>query len=158
MIKINKTISQDTPLGELTLRKYEKPYSTDQRELVRKLCLSSGLLQPGDSRDVIVDIFHILLEAKKEQKELSSEQVGDLVKKRRSEKKLPLTGVAGSNIRRQLKRLRDIFLVEKIKNRYRITEFSPVSEIFSEKVEQYLLQSLLQRVKEYYSKVDEEFR
>ena len=53
-------ISRDIPLVELTLRRYEKPTMGD-RELVRKLCLSLGLLQPGDSRDVIVDIFYILL-------------------------------------------------------------------------------------------------
>ena len=50
----NKTISKDTPLAEITLRKYEKPYNMPRRDLIRKLCLSIGLLQPGDSRDVIV--------------------------------------------------------------------------------------------------------
>ena len=49
------TISRDTPLAEITLRRYEKP-TTEGRDLVRKLCLSVGLLQPGDSRDVIVDV------------------------------------------------------------------------------------------------------
>jgi len=37
-------------LSELTLRKYEKPYQTDKREIVKKICLSLGLLQPGDNR------------------------------------------------------------------------------------------------------------
>src|SRR3989338_5158478 len=50
-------ISKDTPLAELTLRKYEKPYTMSRRDLMRKICLSTGLLQPGDSRDSIVDIF-----------------------------------------------------------------------------------------------------
>ena len=44
-----KTISKDLPLSEITLRRYEKPYATNKRELTRKLCLSLGLLQPGDS-------------------------------------------------------------------------------------------------------------
>ena len=58
-------ISKDVPLGEITLRRYEKPNLKD-RDLVRKLCLSVGLLQPGDSRDVIVDVLYTLLKSKKE--------------------------------------------------------------------------------------------
>jgi len=73
-----KTISRDTPLSEITLRKYEKPVNLDQRELTRKLCLSVGLLQPGDSRDVVVDILHVLLQNK--EKELDSEQIKEEVK------------------------------------------------------------------------------
>ena len=55
---------KDIPLSEITLRKYEKPYEASSRELTRKLCLSIGLLQPGDSRDVIVDVFEFLLKNK----------------------------------------------------------------------------------------------
>ena len=62
----------DTPLAELTLRRYEKPYDLSKRELVKKLCLSLGLLNPGDSRDVIVDVFFVLLDAKKQSKQLSN--------------------------------------------------------------------------------------
>ena len=61
----NQTIAKDTPLVEITLRRYEKPNQMSERELVRKLCLSFGLLQPGDSRDVIVDVFCVLLQIKK---------------------------------------------------------------------------------------------
>ena len=55
---------KDIPLSEITLRKYEKPYNIDKRQLVKKICLSLGLLQPGDGRDVIVDILLVLLEEK----------------------------------------------------------------------------------------------
>ena len=48
---------KDIPLSEITLRKYEKPSNLERRELVRKICLSLGLLQLGDSRDIIVDIL-----------------------------------------------------------------------------------------------------
>jgi len=150
-------ISKDTPISEITLRRYEKPYDLDRRELVRKLCLSSGLLQPGDSRDIIVDILFVLLDSKKESKLLSSEDVKSKVINARKQRNLPLVGVASSNVRRQLKRLRDIFLVEKVRNNYRITEFDNVSVIFNEKIEQYLLASMLDRVREYCKKVDEEF-
>ena len=56
------------PLAEITLRKYEKPYNLEGRELIKKVCLSLGLLQPGDSRDVIVDVLQVILDAKKEKK------------------------------------------------------------------------------------------
>jgi predicted transcriptional regulator len=75
----------------------------------------------------------------------------------RRQHNLALVGVASSNVRRQLKRLRDLFLVEKVRNSYRITEFDNVSVIFNEKIEQYLLASMLDRVREYCKKVDEEF-
>ncbi|MBS3115154.1 hypothetical protein J4482_00840 [Candidatus Woesearchaeota archaeon] len=61
MIKI-----KDTPLSEISLRRYEKPSKLSDRELVKKFCLSIGLLQPGDSRDVIVDIMEVMLRAKQE--------------------------------------------------------------------------------------------
>ncbi|MBW2968112.1 hypothetical protein KY362_06520 [Candidatus Woesearchaeota archaeon] len=150
-------ISKDTPISEITLRRYEKPYDLDKRELVRKLCLSSGLLQPGDSRDIIVDILYVMLQAKKEGKLMSSEDVREAVVEYRKEQKLPLVGVAASNVRRQIKRLRDLFLVEKVRNNYRITEFDNVSVIFNEKIEQYLLSSMLDRVREYCRRVDDEF-
>ena len=57
-----KKVSKDIPLAEITLRKYEKPGELSKRDLIKKLCLSVGLLQPGDSRDVIVDIFYVLKE------------------------------------------------------------------------------------------------
>ena len=153
----NKTISKDTPLAEITLRKYEKPLNLDHRELVRKLCLSTGLLQPGDSRDIIVDILYVLLKSKKDRKELSSEEVRDLVVESRNHAGLALAGIASSNIRRQLKRLRELFLVEKVKNRYRINEHDSLNNIFQEKIEQYLLQTVLSRVKDYIDVVDREF-
>ena len=51
-------VSKDIPLNEITLRRYEKP-NLQGRELVRKLCLSIGLLQPGDSRDVKIGRAHV---------------------------------------------------------------------------------------------------
>lgn len=148
-----KTISKDTPLSEITLRRYEKP-NLQGRDLVRKLCLSVGLLQPGDSRDVVVDVFHVLL---KERKELNSEEIREKVIELRKKKNLPLLGIASSNVRRQLKRLRDLFLVEKVINNYRITENLSLNEIIEEKLERYLLPSVFDRIKEYFKAVDKEF-
>jgi len=56
-------MAQDIPLAEITLRRYEKPYLMEKRELVKKICLSLGFLQPGDGRDVIVDVLMVLEEA-----------------------------------------------------------------------------------------------
>src|SRR3989344_9181396 len=120
MTKTIKTISKDSPLAEITLRKYEKPFDMGHRDLVRKLCLSTGLLQPGDSRDVIVDILHVLLTARRGRKDYTSEEIRDLVIVLRKDANLSLAGIASSNVRRQLKRLRDLFLVEKVRNKYRI--------------------------------------
>ncbi|MCH8067477.1 MAG: hypothetical protein IIC69_02740 [Nanoarchaeota archaeon] len=148
-----KTISKEIPLAEITLRRYEKPSKLSDRELVRKLCLSIGLLQPGDSRDVIVDILYVLLRARKQRKMLSSEDIEKEVIDSRKKQKLALRGIASSNIRRQIKRLRDLFLVEKIKNSYRITEFEELSIIFEEKIEKFYLKSIVDRVKEYFESV-----
>lgn len=151
---LNKRISIDTPLAEITLRKYEKPVVKEKRELVRKLCLSLGLLQPGDSRDVIVDVLQVMLEA---EKELTSTEVERRVIEQRKNQKLQLLGVAPSNIRRQLLRLRDLFIVEKVKNNYRIRENASLKTIFSESVQQYYLDSILKRVREYIEEVDKAF-
>ena len=56
-----QTVLKDTPLAELTLRRYEKSYDLNKRELIKKLCLSVGLLNPGDSRDVVVDVLYVML-------------------------------------------------------------------------------------------------
>ncbi|HLC64781.1 MAG TPA: hypothetical protein VJI46_01505 [Candidatus Nanoarchaeia archaeon] len=154
---MRKTISKDTPLSELTLRKYEKPENLSDRNLVRKLCLSLGLLQPGDSRDVMVDVFYALLIAKKEGNSLSSKEIEEKARTIRVANSLPLNGLASSNIRRQIKRLKDLFLIDCKASSYRITELSPTVEIFEEKIERYFLPSILNRTKEYLKEIDRRF-
>ncbi len=139
-------ISKDTPLAEITLRRYERP-SVQGRELVRKLCLSIGLLQPGDSRDVMVDVLMVMLKTKDP---ISSDNVVKKAIENRKKHKLPLKGIAASNIRRQLLRLRNMMIVEKVANNYRINENESLMTIFEEKVEKYLLPSIIERVKEYF--------
>jgi hypothetical protein len=149
-----KIIAIDSPLAEINLRKYEKPENISDRNLVRKLCLSVGLLQPGDSRDIIVDILYVMLKAKQP---ISSVDVEQEVIEFRKNNKMPLQGIASSNIRRQLLRLRDIFIIEKVKNSYRINENSKLIDIFSEKIEKYYLNSIVERVKEYVIETDKRF-
>ncbi|NQU99077.1 hypothetical protein HQ533_06480 [Candidatus Woesearchaeota archaeon] len=147
-------VSIDSPLAEITLRKYESPKGLEKRELVRKLCLSLGLLQPGDSRDVVVDVLQVMLEANKE---VTSKEVEDLTIANRKKYNQPMLGIAPSNIRRQLLRLRDLFIVEKITNNYRIKEKSKLLALFEENIEKYYLNSIVARVKEYLEEIDKEF-
>ena len=143
-----KKVAKDMPLSHITLRKYEKPRNLPKRELVKKVCLSLGLLQPGDSRDVIVDILEVLL---RHRKGLHIKRIEDLVIKNRKRHKLELFGIAQSNITRQLRRLRESFLVEKHLDAYRITEKASLVEIYDEKIIRYHLDSIVSRVREYLS-------
>lgn len=156
MITMIKTF-KDTPLSEIILRKYEKPAISDNRELIKKFMLSIGLLQPGDSRDIIVDIFHVLVKNSINEKELSSQEINEIVITERNQQKLALKGIAPSNIRRQLKRLRDIMLIEKKANKYRVSEFMNISEIFEHKLESYFIRNIMNRVKDYTKEIDKRF-
>ena len=141
----------ETPLMEITLRRYESPHDLSKRETLKKICLSLGLLQPGDSRDIIVDILLVLEKAKKEKKELSASDIKTQLIDIRKERELSLNGTADSNIRRQLKRLRDLFIVEKIKNNYRILEFSKLKDIFDNNIRKIILDAILSRNEEYFN-------
>ena len=81
---------------------------------------------------------------------MSSGEIEKEVINARKRQKLAMHGIASSNIRRQLKRLRDMFLVEKVKNNYRIAEFENLNVIFEEKIEKFYLKSIVDRVKEYF--------
>jgi len=143
-------IAKSTPIAEITLRKYEKPYNMPKRELVKKICLSIGLLQPGDSRDIIVDVLHALLE----EGEIAAEELKAKVVEYRKKANLNMNGIAESNIRRQLKRLKDLFLVEKDGNAYRISENEKLLHLFEQKIEQFYLKEIVNRVKEYFLHLD----
>ncbi|MFW5865587.1 MAG: hypothetical protein ACOCU6_00660 [Nanoarchaeota archaeon] len=153
---VRSKIAKDTPLSEVTLRKYERPNGLTGRSLVRKFCLTVGLLQPGDSRDVVVDVLHVMLQ-NKDNKPLTSKQVEELVIKNREEHNIEQFGIAPSNIRRQLLRCRELFLVEKVKAAYRITENLSFSEIYAEKLKNYYLKTILDRTEEYMRTIDKEF-
>lgn len=145
---------KESSLSEITLRKYEKPYQLNKRELAKKVCLSLGLLQEGDSRDIIVDILLVLLEAKNKKQELDIKEIKKNVIEARKSSSLELKGIADSNIRRQLKRLRDFFIVEKLNNSYRISEFLDIKDIFNEKIEKFYIKSIIDRIKEYLEQLE----
>ena len=147
-------MAKDIPLAEIILRRYEKPYQSDKRELMKKVCLSLGLLQPGDSRDVIVDILLVLEDSRKSKQALSSDDIKKKVEETRTNYNLELKGIAESNIRRQLKRLNDSMLIDKKGNLYNLSEFLSISEIFREKIEKFIIPQCLERVKDYLSELD----
>jgi len=145
---------KDLPLFEITLRKYEKPVGLEKRELMRKICLSLGLLQLGDSRDVIVDILMILNNANKEKEKLTGEEIRKRVEEIRKKYSLDTRGLAESNIRRQLKRLRDNMLIDRIENKYYIAEHSSLKEIFENSIERFIIPQTIERIKEYLEELD----
>lgn len=147
-------IMKDLPLSEITLRKYEKPASLERRELFRKICLSLGLLQLGDSRDIIVDILMILVEANKNKDRLTSEEINNNVGELRKKYSLPDKGMAESNIRRQLKRLRDYMLVDKQENKYFLIEHSSLKDIFEKNIEKFVIPPIIERIKEYLGEIE----
>lgn len=145
---------KDIPLSEITLRKYEKPAGLEKRELIRKICLSLGLLQLGDSRDIIVDILMILIDANKKGEKLTSEEIRSRAEKLRKKYSLETKGLAESNIRRQLKRLRDAMLLEKSENKYSLSENRPLSEIFENSIEKFIIPQTIGRIKEYLNELE----
>lgn len=147
---------KDIPLAEITLRKYEKPLNLEKRELVRKICLSLGLLQLGDSRDIIVDILMVLIEANKSKEKLTSDDIGKKVEELRKAYSLDMKGLAESNIRRQLKRLRDYMIIDKTENKYYLSEHSSLKEIFTSSIEKFVIPQIIERIKEYLHELEKE--
>ncbi len=149
MSKINV---RDKPIKEITLRRYEKPHSElDERTLVRKFCLSIGLLNPGDKRDVIVDILRALIHAKEP---LSVSEIKEKIIELRKSENLELKGIAESNIRRQLRRLKELYLIDKIGGAYYISENDSFENIFEEKIKKFVIDHIVERVKEYAINLD----
>ncbi len=145
---------KDLPLSEITLRKYEKPGSLEKRELIKKICLSLGLLQLADSRDVIVDILMVLIDSSKAKQGLTSDEIRLKVEDLRKKYSLETKGLAESNIRRQLKRLMDSMIIERAENKYYLSEYSSLKEIFEKRFEQFIIPQTIERIKEYLNELE----
>jgi DNA-binding transcriptional ArsR family regulator len=136
----------DMPVFDLSLRRFEKP-SGSFKDLLRKFCISVGLLQPGDSRDVIVDLLELFIKAAKEKKFLSTENIYSYVL--RTNKK----GVSQSNTRRHLFRLKEMDFIEKTSQGYRLREWLSLKELFSDLVK-FKINPTISRIIEYASLID----
>lgn len=141
-----KKISKDIPLQEITLRKYEAPQGLAHEEIAKKFLLSVGLLQPGESRDILVYIFRILLSARRNKQLVPLEKFLELLKDK--------PGGSPPNIRRQLRRLKDMKLAERVGGAYRITEFGDISKIVDTFIEPFVINQSVERLKEYAKKLD----
>ena len=137
---------RDIPLQEITLRKHEQPFGLEDRELSRKFLLSIGLLQPGESRDIIVDIFELFVKARKLNKPLEVDFIVNELEGK--------NGASAPNVSRQIKRLRDMKLIEKIHAGYRITEFGKIDNIVSNFVIPFVINQSSERLREYAKELD----
>lgn len=150
-----KKKSIELPIAEITLRKYEKLHSdtrVDRRNIIRKICLSLGLLQPGDSRDIIVDIFKAIIDSNKA---LTTKEIMDKVIKQRKKLNLQPIGLTYPNVCRQLRRLKQIMLIDVRADKYRLNENDTLKNIFNEKIVKYYLTSIQDRINDYLELLDE---
>ncbi|MDD3263871.1 MAG: hypothetical protein PHT94_03170 [Candidatus Nanoarchaeia archaeon] len=147
-------VSRQIAFKEITLRKYEKPDFLTPRELLKRFCLSIGLLQEGDSRDVIVDILAVFL---LEKRPMSSKEIIDQAKSIREKNGLTNNGMTDPNVRRHLRRLREYNIIEKIANEYAIYEDLTLNEIFNN-IKEFVVNPIMERVNEYSLKLDEKFK
>jgi len=142
---------KDLPISDITLRKYEKPFNLNNREVIKKLCLSLGLLQPGDSRDVVVDIFFALIKAKHA---IDCKEIEERAAWFRQENKLEVKGVTPANIRRQLRRLKELMIIDKKGRLYFLNENESLKNIFEEKIKKLHINPITERIKEYCEHID----
>jgi DNA-binding transcriptional ArsR family regulator len=140
---------KEIPVAEITLRKFEKPYGSKE-DILRRFCISLGLLQPGDSRDVVIEILKLFLEAKKRRKFLSPERIYELIQERRER------GATQANLRRHITRLKRIGLVEKTRQGYRLREWLSLEELVLG-VKKLLIEPTFERILEYAKEVEISF-
>ncbi len=144
-------IVKELPLSEITLRRYEKPRNLKERGLVKRVCLSLGLLNPGDSRDIIVELLYVLIKAKKP---LTLSELEKRVYKTRKRFKQNLQGITPSNISRQLRKLKKLGIISDSNRKYSLSERLSLTEIFNEKIKPLILEPTMERVLEYLEKAD----
>ena len=135
--------SRDIPLNEIILRKYEAPNGMERKELCRKFLLSIGLLQPGESRDIITEIFYLL------SKTDSSLNIPMIAKNLKG-----MPGASEPNIRRQIRRLKELKLIEKHNAGYRIVEAGSIENSIKNYIIPFLIQPSTERILEYAHELD----
>lgn len=143
---------ENIPVEEVTFRNYGHIGDLKGRDLIQKICLSCGFINTQDSRDVIVDVFFVLVLAGKEKLWLSSKDVEFKVLDVRNSFNLSVKGLAGSNIRRILKQLMDYGFIERVSSKYRFIDFLHPSDIFDTIIDERVTK-ILGRVKGYFKKI-----
>lgn len=137
----------DVPINKITLRKYEKIESDNEKlDVIINITNSLGLSQPGDNINIVSHVI-LFLEEQKQKKELISSF--DLYLKIKEKlKNTKRSDLSFSNVRRYLKILRNMHIVERIGNKYRISEFMTLKEVFSQKVKKIIIEPTLYRIEE----------
>jgi DNA-binding transcriptional ArsR family regulator len=141
-----RRVYKDVPLADITLRKFEKP-PRDLDTCIRRFCMSVGLLQPGDSRDIISDILKLFIKARNRKKLLSSDIITENLKSK--------YGATKPNVRRHIRRLRELGIVEKFNTGYRIKEFMDFRNIMLTHFKPFLLDTTFERIMDYSKTLDE---
>ncbi|MFA5333154.1 MAG: hypothetical protein WC376_01525 [Candidatus Nanoarchaeia archaeon] len=142
-----KKVFNDKPLSEITLRRFEKPSDENLKELCRKFLISTGLLQTGDGRDIISEIFYSFVVSAKNNEYLPIDLIIKTFK--------DYDGGTPNNIRRHLLRLKDYGLIERTDYGYRIFEFMSLKELFKKEIIQEFIEPSINRILEYCEKIDE---
>ncbi|MFH0961378.1 MAG: hypothetical protein V1820_01705 [archaeon] len=130
----------DLPISEITIRKFERPENIDKKVLIRRFCISLGLINSGDNRAGCVDVFEVIFNSKEP---LSAEEVFESLGK-----KLALSG-----IRRHLRRLERIRILEHRNSKYQIAEGRNLSYCLKYVVKDYLIEDIFNRISEYGEKL-----
>jgi DNA-binding transcriptional ArsR family regulator len=125
---------KDSPIFELSLRKYEPPTGALERDL-RVFLLSMGLIRPGDQESPLETMFHELLVQKR------PISVAELAQKAK---------ITESAVRYHLERLKALRLVEGRKD-YALAEgdLSIAFKVFR----RYVLEEILDRIEAYVNQV-----
>lgn len=139
---------KEVPISEITIRKFEKPYQQEKKELIKKFCISVGLLQPGDSRDIIINLLDLFLRMNKEKKPLKPAEIYKNLSNLKKEGNTP------PNIRRHLKRLKVFNIIEKYDNAYRIKEWLSLRELVRSNIKNNIIFPILDRIEEYAELID----
>lgn len=126
----------DLPLAEITLRKFERPENIDKKTLIRRFCISLGLINPGDNRTGVVEVFQTIFDSNEP---LDAEQVFELL-----EKKLALSG-----IRRHLRRLEERKLLDHKKTKYSIAESGNLVYSMKYALKEHIIDDIFNRLLEY---------
>lgn len=125
---------KDSPIFELSLRKYEPPTGNLERDL-RVFLLSMGLVRPGDAKSPLETIFHALVTQKRP---ISVTELAQMAK------------ITESAVRYHLERLKSMRLVEGRKD-YVLAEgdLSIAFKVFR----RYVLEEILDRIDAYVTEI-----
>ncbi len=146
----NKKLFKDKPLSKISLSEFEKPGS-DYFTNLRRFCISLGLVNPGESRVAVVYILDLLLKLRYKKKEgVDSYEIMKYLYSKNVK-------IVYANVLRDLRKLINIGLVEKINTNYRIKENMKLTELMDEFIKPYIIDRILKKIYLYAEAIDNDF-